>query len=1463
MMKLNIQLFASSKTITKTIKDSYGNSYTATITINESLPDNYIEANKTLLSGTVKVSNTGAGGAYTSSKSMNATITFKAEDSSGETLATKTGNCSFDFQGNATKTATPLTYSNLEIAHATNGSRTVYISVNLNITETSLKQNKTWTDTLVLTDIPRASELDSFTSTNKQATYGYTKKYDNFYDVITFTSNGQTLAVVNNPESTAGTYTNLTQAYTMANVLAASTAAGTGTITVACNLATYTDSSKTTQIGTTSVKTTNITLGTDTVTSASISMLTNGNTTAKVTFTKWDSGTYDKLFIYSSSNISVPITVVDNVVSNTFYSLDSNAILNAFGTNTTIGIFCVIRSYTEQNGTLIGSSGSAELHLSLPAYSISASVNSYSDLNNSTQPGSMANPLSYFKPTTQTMIKYLSNPKITYQVASSTGYLYGRKISTSGAVVQTNLSHNDTFDFTIGTNPNASYVLDATDGRKTGSVTQNFTVVPYFIPTVTCTVERPLPTSTTAEVTIVAEYYNDSGSLLTNKKAINNANGSLVFKYTEDGGSEVTKTYSDFTITNSTSSTKTTMTATLTLTGLNPKKALTYNTTFKDLITYQAKDNGTVPSGQPALDVYRYNDENYVKANGNIIVDDKVYIYDTANSTYVSLFDDTTLNGQPLKVSSFSNDAGYINQIKTINNESLIGSGNINLASKERVDGNPTEELTNSTSYTINDSLDAPINDVTQLLGNTTQSGTPTPSSPVNVENVTGLQEIKAVGKNLFDKSNVNVLNGYVNYNTGVFTSPNTNNQKCFYIKVEPSTTYTWSGYTTSASVGYGLFNSIPSANDTANSYGQITSSKTITTGANDNYLVMFYTALNTSVDVSSFQLEKNSSATNYEPYIEQVNEINLGKNLFDKSTIQSVLNGTNNDGLVTSNTWSSGSWVGVTVTFTPMQISREFTISMEIRLTDGSTGTFSKFNDGVQNLTEVSKPTISTQWQKYVYKFTPSATYSINKFFIQMISINGAIEIRNMQLEYGSQATEYVDYFTPIELCKIDTYQDKIFKTSGKNLFSSEMEYGIIDGTGSNVENNNGIRTKGYIPIEPNTTYYLSNDHNYNQNLYYYDSSFNYVRYSETTGSFTTPNGVAYLRTRTAAGSTQNDLSTLYQLELGNQKTEYEPYGKDEWYIKKAIGKVVLNGSENWQNWSTTDTNYSHYQLDNAFVYNNTSGANIRGVCNFYPVKVNGNPAEISLGLRQVGDSVYRIYLTTLSTLSTLSNFKTWLSTHNTILYYVLSTPTYTKITNTDLIEQLNTLQNTYLFKGQTNITVNGELPAIIDFIVYKNNMEGMYESLKDTVIKLGETDKLLAEKNVMTANASSNQTLSTTSWTKVPVELTASVGDKLEISNDGIKVLSAGTIMVSANILFSTGGTSSTRRGVSIYQNDTSITYCNIKGDTTYTGASITPLLIPVSANDIIYLYAINQGASGSEISAKDTYLNVEVVK
>ena len=58
-------------------------------------------------------------------------------------------------------------------------------------------------------------------------------------------------------------------------------------------------------------------------------------------------------------------------------------------------------------------------------------------------------------------------------------------------------------------------------------------------------------------------------------------------------------------------------------------------------------------------------------------------------------------------------------------------------------------------------------------------------------------------------------------------------------------------------------------------------------------------------------------------------------------------------------------------------------------------------------------------------------------------------------------------------------------------------------------------------------------------------------------------------------------------------------------------------------------------------------------------------------------------------------ATFNNWLSTHNTIVYYVLATPTTTEITDTELINQLESIE---LIEGINNISSNGNLPIIMN---------------------------------------------------------------------------------------------------------------------------------------------------------------------
>ena len=67
-------------------------------------------------------------------------------------------------------------------------------------------------------------------------------------------------------------------------------------------------------------------------------------------------------------------------------------------------------------------------------------------------------------------------------------------------------------------------------------------------------------------------------------------------------------------------------------------------------------------------------------------------------------------------------------------------------------------------------------------------------------------------------------------------------------------------------------------------------------------------------------------------------------------------------------------------------------------------------------------------------------------------------------------------------------------------------------------------------------------------------------------------------------------------------------------------------------------------------------------------------------------------------TSITTAANFKSWLSTHNTEVYYVLETPTYTLLSDT-LQTQLNNMQYALAYDTQTNISqTNTDLPFIIN---------------------------------------------------------------------------------------------------------------------------------------------------------------------
>ena len=154
----------------------------------------------------------------------------------------------------------------------------------------------------------------------------------------------------------------------------------------------------------------------------------------------------------------------------------------------------------------------------------------------------------------------------------------------------------------------------------------------------------------------------------------------------------------------------------------------------------------------------------------------------------------------------------------------------------------------------------------------------------------------------------------------------------------------------------------------------------------------------------------------------------------------------------------------------------------------------------------------------------------------------------------------------------------------------------------------------------------------------------------------------------------------------------------KGKWYLKKNIGKVILNGSEAlYFNGSvSTPTDRSVFRVPFTYNFLATDYLSDRFIKNsetsnrIVPV-LNDSTPYIS-----VEDTILGITSGDTSSQKE-TKFKTWLASNNVIVYYPISS-TYTLLDDT-LQNDLNNIYNNGLsYEGETNISqTNADLPFII----------------------------------------------------------------------------------------------------------------------------------------------------------------------
>lgn len=224
-------------------------------------------------------------------------------------------------------------------------------------------------------------------------------------------------------------------------------------------------------------------------------------------------------------------------------------------------------------------------------------------------------------------------------------------------------------------------------------------------------------------------------------------------------------------------------------------------------------------------------------------------------------------------------------------------------------------------------------------------------------------------------------------------------------------------------------------------------------------------------------------------------------------------------------------------------------------------------------------------------------------------------------------------------------------------------------------------------------------------------------------------------LELSTTATSYEQYREEEYELKLGNIELckigdysdilfknveEDENYNAEleegTWYKKNVVGKVVLDGSES--GWSVANTGTANYYYRWTYKTRVITG---RTLFNYYiNAMITNNNVEQGAYLTNITSEASQLRIR-YGTEDTLENYMSWLSTHNLILYHAFETPTYTQITDTTLISQLEALKKAKWFKGTNHWWTETENLEPNLKTAYKQSNNLRIQALEQAIVALG----------------------------------------------------------------------------------------------------------------------------------------------
>lgn len=344
--------------------------------------------------------------------------------------------------------------------------------------------------------------------------------------------------------------------------------------------------------------------------------------------------------------------------------------------------------------------------------------------------------------------------------------------------------------------------------------------------------------------------------------------------------------------------------------------------------------------------------------------------------------------------------------------------------------------------------------------------------------------------------------------------------------------------------------------------------------------------------------------------------------------------------------------------------------------------------------------------------------------------------ETTTLMVEAGEEATSYEPYVGGIPSPNPDYPQPiqtvtgtQTVEIVGKNIFDkASLVIGSLQGDGSVTGALPEYQTSGFMRVIAGETYYKTTSGSarlkfFNSNKEPLTNVYDDIANASNAQAFTPPENAAYMRLTVTA-----TYADTLQIELGSTATAYTPCYKqtlpldlgttelcklgtyqdyiwkdgEEWKVHKAVEKASFDGSGSWfKSGNTSATNFvAALRIDNAEPYILTPissvGSAIMPAFTNLPIV---SDLKVSQGFRMYNGSTnaQNIALSfDINEVEDLTDAIAWIAANKPVIYYPLSTPTETTITDAALIAQLEAIRTALLQNGANTITNTATSPNL-----------------------------------------------------------------------------------------------------------------------------------------------------------------------